>query len=349
MFKNGKIVGASLVSSCAFGFGNQFASADIGAEIVSDGPSNIADLTCEQLEKILDGVHWKAWDSDSARRIGNLKESEQLKKEVEYLVKKYGLDVFLMYENDLTPYSALFDLDFCEDLDCDANFVFGEKDSEIKKLVNLDAWYTKSIIASRNALRSYKKDGFLNTEGTNSAKKNLASFFTLRNVVRRVLALRVAEYGIKMEERLIGSGKINKKSNVSRESTKSNVFSAEKERSLVVAGTEKDENKDSSNWSFLDIVFAIKDKVKSLFILKEEDKTFVSKNDDLKKEDKVKETEFSLSLLVKRFLDFVRSSDSIGESQHDENKDAQKNSGNSSNSLVSGQNNLLTDGAANNN
>ena len=347
MFRNGKFVGASLVSSLSLGVGSQFAMADVGTAMVSDEFSNFANLKCEQLERILNDVHWKAWESEFAHRRGDIEESKRLKEEVEYLVKKYNLDIFLMYENDLTPYAALFDLDFCEDLDRNVNWVFGEKDSEIKKLVNLDAWYTKSIINSRDYLRLQKKNGNINIGGIISEKKNLVSKVTRRNVVRKLLALKVAKYGIKLEEKFLGSGKINKKSNVTIEGSKSKVSSVEGERSLVVAGASTDKNKYSSNWSFLDIVFGIKDKVKSLLGLKEESKEFVSKEEDLKREAKRQETEFSLSLLVKRFLDFVRGSDSIG--VQDKNENIQKNSGSSVNLLVSGQNNLLTNGAANSN
>ena len=340
MFKNGKFVGASLVSSLSLGVGSQFAMADVGTEMVSDEFSNFANLKCEQLERILNDVHWKAFDSDLARRHGDIEKSKRLKEEVEYLVKKYNLGIFLMYENDLTPYAALFDLNFCEDLDRNVNWVFGEKDSEIKKLVNLDAWYTKSIINSRDYLRLQKKNGNINIGDIISEKKNLVSKVTRRNVVRKLLALKVAKYGIKLEEKFLGSGKINKKSNVSIESSKSNVSSVGEEQSLVVAGASTDKNKDSSNWSFLDIVFGIKNKVKSFLGLKKEEKEFVSKEEDLKRESKRQETEFSLSLLVKRFLDAMR-----GEGKAEVKSENVQNE-NASNLLET--TNLLTDGTESN-
>ena len=324
MFKDKKIFGTALISGLLSSSCGLVASANenmkdipiidwgnIGFDII---PKELSDLVLEIRSKL--------------SHDGNLINAAPLMEEAENLVRKHNLDIFLPWQ-DLTPYEALFDLSYCEDLDGSYRYLYKKKGipAKVEEIINCETYYTNVIDSLRKNLRK----GGTNDE-VDYTKRRLVVSFKERELVRKKLALCVAKYSLKLEEKLIGAGEKNT----------SNIKS-EKEQSLVRAIVVS-----KNSWGLLDIVFAIKDKVKSLFMLKE-DKTFVSKNDDLKKKAKVQETEFSLSSLVKRFLDFVRSSDSIGESQRDENKDTQENSGNSANSLVSGQNNLLTDGTTNNN
>ena len=72
---------------------------------------------------------------------------------------------------------------------------------------------------------------------------------------------------------------------------------------------------------------------------------FVSKEEDLKMEAKVQETEFSLFVLVKRLLDFVRGSDSIRDRNENEGTQTQENDS----VKLSKSPNLLTDGNVNGN
>jgi|GEM_PF-5399095 len=343
MFKSSKIVGATLVSGTVISASSLVANADSesGKELqvlsaISSGreiclpwinwAGTGVDIIPEDVEETVNDASWNFM-------AGYISKANYLREEAESLVKKYNLDIFLPWQ-DLAPYEALFDLSYCEDLDEQYCYLYEKKGvpEEVEKIINCETYYTNVIANFRKNLR---KGG--TEEKMDFTKRKLVVFFKERDLVRKKLASCVAKYGLDLEKKFIGAGKKEDANGTSKKEEKEN----KEQQSLVRTDAVSNES-----WGFLDIVFGIKDKVKSLLGLKKEEKEFVSKEEDFKREAKRQETEFSLSLLVKRFLDFVRGSDSIG--VQDKNENIQKNSGSSANLLVSGQNNLLTDGSESN-
>ena len=330
MFKNKKTLGTILVSGLLSSSCGLVASANKNIKDIKDiptiGRSMEADIIPANLYKLVLEIR------STLTHDGNLINAAPLMEEAENLVREHNLDVFLPWQ-DLTPYEALFDLSYCEDLDKPYSYLCEKKDvpAEVEEIINCETYYTNTIDSLRKNL---KKGG--TEEKLDYTKRSLVVHFKERELVRKKLAFCVAKYGIELKKKFIGVEKENIKNTSNIEN--------KKKQSLV-----RPDAVSKNSWGFLDIVFGIKDKVKMLLGLKEENKEFVSKEDDLKREAKRQETEFGLSLLVKRFLDFVRSSDSTEKAQH-KNENTQKNSNNSVNNLlVSGQNNFLTDGNTDNN
>lgn len=324
MFKDKKIFGTALISGLLSSSCGLVASANenmkdipiidwgnIGFDII---PKELSDLVLEIRSKL--------------SHDGNLIKAAPLMEKAEDLVREHNLDIFLPWQ-DLTPYEALFDLSYCEDLDGSCRYLYKKKGipAKVEEIINCETYYTNVIDSLRKNLRK----GGTNDE-VDYTKRRLVVSFKERELVRKKLALCVAKYDIELKKRFIDAGQKEDTNGDSNKKINSN--------SLVKADAVSNES-----WGFLDIVFGIKNKVKSLLGLKKEEKEFVSKEEDFKREAKRQETEFSLSLLVKRFLDFVRRSDSIGDRNENEGTQIQENGS----IKLSKSPNLLTDGNVNGN
>ena len=309
MFKNGKLVGLTLVSGFLLNSCSLIANADKKEKIRLPFINYARKGTDIVPKDVEDAVG----DARFYFEKGYILEANSSKEKAESLVRKYNLDIFLPWQ-DLTPYEALFDLSYCEDLDERHSYIYAVKSipKEMERIIAEENWYTNKISDMRSNLR---KGVF--EEGEDYDKRKLVILFKERDLVRKKLALCVAKYGIELKKRFIDVGQ---EENINSDSTEKNASSASKEEKEQ--NTQSDTSKKKSNqeqqslvrtdavsnesWGFLDIVFGIKDKVKSLLVWNEKEREFVSKEEDLKREAKRQETEFSLSLLVKRFLDMVR-------------------------------------------
>lgn len=297
MFRNGKLVGLALVSSFLCSSGS------CGVRAEGDNIDYRICLRSELKEFIPEDIVKKANDAIWLRNKGEFSESEKILKEVRAMRRNNGLEQYIFLPGDsLEPYSHLFNLQYIEDLDADYSWLYDTAlPKELEELINCDTWYTGVIRTERNELKGTGVLSMLYNE--NTSKKLIVVAFKERELIRQKIASCVAKYGMKLEKHFIGAGKKEDANGISKKEEEEN----KEQQSLVRADAVSNES-----WGFLDIVFGIKDKVKSLLGLKEEEKEFVSKEEDFKREAKRQETEFSLSLLVKRFLDFVRRSDSIG-------------------------------------